>query len=200
MKGILKLFKKHRKLIFAGLIFFALLLVLSDNSKKETKANPETPEERYFISSREKPSIREAIFKPLDFVPNEEQIVYVKLENQNPVEKVTATVSTDKKVQTYELKLFEGNDRVGTWRGSWRTNDTHNYTYTTTLTAISGSDKSSVDLSFPLGTKRIANTLESSSNLPKLTSIALLVLIFIVIETGTFKKIQSALTKSTRKD
>lgn len=202
MTKFLKLIKNHRRLIFAAFVFFAFLLVLSDSLKKETKPVPGAPEERYFISSKEQPNFREAIFKPLDFAPNEEQVVYVKLESKNPIDSVNAVVSTDKKVSNFEFKLFEGNDRAGAWRGSWRINDTHNYTYTTTLKAVSGKDKSFVDLSFPISTKRTINTpaTDSSNSLLKITGLLLLISTFVLIETGAFRKIKSTLTKLTRKD
>lgn len=147
MRKIFEKIKKNKILIIPGLIFFVSLFILSDVSKEQTKT-PNVPEDRYVITSSEKPKIREAIFKPLDFVPNEEQIVYVKVENENPIGSVTATVLTDKLEKTYELKLFEGNQKIGTWKGSWRINDSRNYTYRETFKAVSGNDKSKIELYF----------------------------------------------------
>lgn len=132
---------------FLILIGIAVILSVVLVGKQE-KVEPKSPSERYFISSKDYPRFTEAVFNPFDFRPGEEQIVLIKIENPEPVESVTAIVKTDNATGNYELKLATGSATAGTWKGSWKIKDTHSHTYRETFKAISGNDKSQVDLVF----------------------------------------------------
>lgn len=137
---------KHRYFSVFALILIIVFLFSSFASRQKSENSNRT--ERYLISSKEYPNFKEVVLNPFDFNPGEEQVVYVKLENPNPIEKVSAVVMTDSFVKTYELKLLEGNGTKGTWRGVWKIDDTRNYTYRETFKAVSGSDKSKIELYF----------------------------------------------------
>lgn len=75
------------------------------------------------------PKIKKATVDTLNPPKGTTQTVTVELTNDSPITKVTAIVYTDNKSNTYEMNLFQGTNKDGTWTGVWKIDDSYDYTY-----------------------------------------------------------------------
>lgn len=73
------------------------------------------------------PNITKVIIDPgKEVIEGEKQTFSIWAEDPEGVEKVIATISTDKREELIELKLVEGTKREGVWAGSWITKNISN--------------------------------------------------------------------------
>lgn len=85
---------------------------------------------------------KQVVVDPFKVKEGEEQIFSIWTRDLKGIEKVTATISTDKEGELIELELVEGTREEGRWFGSWITkNISAQSTYSTMFQAINKEGK-----------------------------------------------------------
>ena len=100
-----------------------------------------TGQKGFTVSQGDKtvPQFGSGVINPYDPAKGATQTVTIAIKFNKPINKVTATLKTDKKTSPpVEFKLISGTNTNGQWQGSWKVIDTYLYSYVLTLQAESG--------------------------------------------------------------
>lgn len=146
--------KKNKTILLSIFVFFLSIsfYFLKDNlSEKEpftSSQEEEIPQEeftssdraeKFFISSAGEPPVffKEIITDPFEVREGEEQVFSVWVKDPKGIERVTASVSTDKDSQIIEMEIKQGTRKEGRWQGSWIVSDISSHPiYETTFKAF----------------------------------------------------------------
>lgn len=114
----------------------------AENIPEPTKPPPAplaTGKQTYMISGSAPgaPKITEATVDPIDPAKGKDQTWKLEVIDvgNGPVKEVTVTIFTDNGKNLHPLKLVEGTDTKGVWQGSWKIEDSYDYTYIAVLRA-----------------------------------------------------------------
>jgi hypothetical protein len=89
----------------------------------------------YSVSSRSSIAIKQFYISALNTKIGDLQTMKLTIEDPKAaVNNVSIKLITDKKSENHVLSLKSGNGNNGTWEGTWKTNDTHDYTYQAQVT------------------------------------------------------------------
>lgn len=93
------------------------------------------------------PRMGKGTIDPYDPVVGGKQRVTIEVNDTVPVQKVVATLKTDKKTsEPHMLTAAPGVTNKGNWSGEWIVDDSYLYTYILSIQATSASGTSSVDI------------------------------------------------------
>lgn len=93
------------------------------------------------------PRMGKGTIDPYDPVVGGKQRVTIEVNDTVPVQKVVATIKTDKKTsEPHMLTAAPGVTTKGNWSGEWVMDDSYLYTYILSIQATSASGTSSVDI------------------------------------------------------
>lgn len=94
------------------------------------------------------PKITKITFEPLDPQIGENQTITVKANDTNSVSEIKITAAVDGKSNSFILKLTGGNDKEGSWQGSWKIPGTYKNTYSFVIEAKSATGTSRLEYPF----------------------------------------------------
>lgn len=96
------------------------------------------------FGSADGPTISKIVFAPYDVKPGDTQNLYAIAADSGGVSSLTASIQTDKGVETVPLKLVQGSATSGVWQGSWTVRDTKAgyYPATFAVASINGATRS----------------------------------------------------------
>ena len=132
-----------------GWVYFSQSPILPANILPAKKSSP-SPHiisdraEKFSVSSGEDYPIfsKEIIADPFRVKEGEEQYFSIWAKDFEGIEKVTATIKTDKGDEVFELRLTEGTEKEGRWEGSWVTkNISLSDSYPTEFRAVNKNNK-----------------------------------------------------------
>lgn len=105
--------------------------------------------QEFTVSSKDAtkgPQFSTIVVDPYDPRVGASQTMSITVSDKVPVTTVTVTVATDTEKKTYPLKLSSGEGTNGVWEGTWKSEDTHETSYTATFTAKDGRNTDTVTL------------------------------------------------------
>lgn len=88
-------------------------------------------------SAKEAPKMTHVTIDPIDPAKGTNQTWKIEVidAGNGPVKEVTVTLFTDNGKKQHSLKLVEGTNTKGVWQGSWKIEDSYDYTYVAVLRA-----------------------------------------------------------------
>jgi len=92
------------------------------------------------------PRMGKGTIDPYDPVLGGKQKLTIEVNDTVPVQKVVATLKTDKKTTEHILTANPGVTNKGNWSGEWTIDDSYLYTYILSIQATSANGTSSVDV------------------------------------------------------
>lgn len=91
-----------------------------------------TGKQTYLVRSNPKPgdaTVKQIVADPIESAQGDQQTFSLDIASPTPVAAVSLELTTDNQTNTYQFKLVSGNNKLGTWSGTWVMADPHRVTY-----------------------------------------------------------------------
>lgn len=91
-----------------------------------------TGKQTYLVRSNPKPgdaTVKQIVANPIEGPQGDPQTFDIDIDSPTPIAAVSVELTTDNQTNTYQFKLVSGNNKLGTWSGTWVMADPHRVTY-----------------------------------------------------------------------